>query len=95
VDTKYRDLSVTTLPREILYQLSVYSVAFGGLEPVPAVVLYAVPDGDRPEVRFRLHVAGAADRLVLLRAVPLERLVRLLRSREEARRQAIRMVGAS
>lgn len=97
LDTKYRDLSVTSLPREILYQMSVYSLAFGGAVPIPAVVLYAVPDGDRADVRIRLHVAGGGHRLVVLRAVPLDRLGALLSSSSGAARagEALRLVAVS
>lgn len=78
LDTKYRDLSRTSLPRDILYQMSVYSLAFGGGQPIPAVVLYAVPRGHRKDVEYTLHVQGGADRRIVLRSVGLEELVQAL-----------------
>lgn len=80
LDTKYRDLSATSLPRDIVYQMSVYSLAFGGQRPVPAIVLYAVPHGSRPDVRFTLRVTGGEDRRIVLRAVPLDGLIAALDS---------------
>lgn len=75
LDTKYRDLSTTALPPHMLYQMSVYSLAFGGDQPIPAVVLYALPSGAREDVRITLHVEHGLDRTLVLRAVPLDRLV--------------------
>jgi 5-methylcytosine-specific restriction enzyme subunit McrC len=70
-DTKYRDLWATKLPREILYQMSVYALAWSerGGEDVPAVVLYPVVGGDRPDMELSLRVRGAASRRIILRAV--------------------------
>ncbi|MEM6927434.1 MAG: hypothetical protein AAF602_10915 [Myxococcota bacterium] len=95
VDTKYRDLSSTSLPRDIVYQMSVYGLAFGGEVPIPAIVLYAVPEGYRPDVGFTLHVAGGGERRIVLRAVPLSRLVGVLDHREEAQRLADELVGTA
>jgi len=83
LDTKYRDLSTTSLPPSMLYQMSVYSLAFGGDRPIPAVVLYAVPSGARDDVRINLHVEHGLDRTILLRAVPLDDLVASLGTGEE------------
>ncbi len=82
MDTKYKDLSQDPLPRDILYQLTAYSLAFG--PEVPAVVLYAIPTGDRPPVRIRLNVVGAGERVIVLRAVPLDILRPRAREQERA-----------
>jgi len=89
LDTKYRDLSRTSLPRDILYQLSVYSLAFGGQRPLPAIVLYAVPSGGRRDVTYTLHVHGGVDRTIILRSVSLDALVQGLDEQARGERMAL------
>jgi len=79
---------VTSLPRDIVYQMSVYSLAFGGDDPIPVIVLYAVPDGVRPDVGFTLQVAGGRDRRIVLRAVSIGQLVDALTRRSGCRELA-------
>jgi 5-methylcytosine-specific restriction enzyme subunit McrC len=93
LDTKYRDLSATSLPREILYQMSVYSLAFGGARPVPAIVLYAVPDGTRTDSILRLNVEHGAPRVIVLRAVGLDDLAHATRDAAAAVRLARSLVA--
>lgn len=75
LDAKYRDLSVGPLPREILYQLTVYAASQGpGGE---AAILY--PKHEAPalaEERLELFAPGGsvAHAAVLLRPVPLVEL---------------------
>lgn len=83
LDTKYRDLSVTRFPPSMLYQMSVYSLAFGGERPIPSVVLYAVPSGARDDVTITLNVKHGLNRTILLRAVPLDDMVATLGTGEE------------
>mgnify|MGYP003885313119 CR=1 FL=1 len=70
-DTKYRDLWATKLPREILYQLSVYALAWSerGGEDVPAIVLYPAVGGVHPDMEMTLRVRGATPRQIILRSV--------------------------
>lgn len=93
LDTKYRDLSATSLPRDILYQMSVYSLAFGGTRPVPAIVLYAVPHGRRADTHLRLNVHHGADRDIVLRSVGLDELAACIGQPELARRLAAELVA--
>lgn len=95
-DTKYRDLWGTTLPREILYQMSVYAMGWGESEgkDVPAVVLYPSL-APRPDVELRLQVAHARPRRILLRAVEWARAAEFIVQRDEtgAKTLARRWVG--
>lgn len=70
-DTKYRDLWETQLPREILYQMSVYALAWSerGGRDVPAVVLYPAVGGVHPDMVMSLRVRGATPRRIVLRSV--------------------------
>jgi 5-methylcytosine-specific restriction enzyme subunit McrC len=71
LDTKYRDLWATSLPREILYQMSVYSLAWSEAkgQDVPAVVLYPAVGGTHPDAVLHLQVDGGKVRRIVLRAV--------------------------
>ena len=70
-DTKYRDLWATKLPREILYQMSVYALAWSesGGEDVPAIVLYPAVGGVHPDMEMTLRVRGSTRRRIILRSV--------------------------
>ena len=70
-DTKYRDLWSTRLPREILYQMSVYALAWSESrgQDVPAIVLYPAVDGEHPDMEMTLRVHGASPRRIILRSI--------------------------
>jgi 5-methylcytosine-specific restriction enzyme subunit McrC len=84
-DTKYRDLWALPLPREILYQMSVYAMAWtrGDLD-VPAIVLYPVV-GVAPDQEVRLRAADGVRRIVL-RGVDWSAAVDLVRTPDRADR---------
>lgn len=69
-DTKYKDLWETKIPREILYQMSVYALAWSESDgcSVPAIVLYPGPE-ERRDIEYGLDVHGGQARRILLRAV--------------------------
>lgn len=70
-DTKYKDLWDQALPREILYQMSVYALAWSQSQgkEVPAVVLYPTVGQPHPDMELRLRVSNGQSRQILLRAV--------------------------
>lgn len=70
-DTKYRDLWATKLPRGILYQMSVYALAWSERQgaDVPAIVLYPAVGVVHPDMVLSLDVRGAAPRRIVLRSV--------------------------
>ncbi len=70
-DTEYRDLWNTSLPREILYQVSVYALGWSEASghPVPAVVLYPAGGEEHDDVVLGLGVAGGRERHIVLRAI--------------------------
>lgn len=78
LDAKYRDLWTTSLPREMLYQLSLYAVSqgMGG----KATILYPTLDAAAREAAIQLRQPGTGSELarVMLRPVDLHHLDRLL-----------------
>lgn len=77
-DTKYRDLSI--LPREMLYQISVYALAFAqNGAPVPALLLY--PGAPRPDIVYALRPAWGPEARIIVRAVDWVAASRALRGR--------------
>ncbi len=70
-DTKYRDLWATRLPREMLYQMSVYALAWSQSRgtAVPAIVLYPAVGGEHPDMEIALRVHGTTSRRIVLRSV--------------------------
>ena len=85
-DTKYRDLWATKLPRDILYQMSVYALGWSEAEgrDVPAVVLYPqVGGGEHPDVEIDLRVAGGRTRRIVLRAVDWAAAAQKVATRDE------------
>ena len=94
-DTKYRDLWATKLPRDMLYQLSVYAFAWGGQakRPVPAIILYPEVGGRHPDQLLELRVGGAGTRRIILRAVDWGGAARHLEDRAHAMRLAERWVS--
>jgi 5-methylcytosine-specific restriction enzyme subunit McrC len=71
-DTKYRDLATRDLPREQLYQLSVYALAFAGQggASVPATILYPKTfAGPAKDEIIHLHLHGRSPAMIALRAI--------------------------
>ena len=78
LDTKYRDLWERALPREMLYQLVIYSLS---REPgSSAVILYPTLAGEAREARIDIRdpVRGAGRSTVVLRPVDMLELSRLV-----------------
>ncbi len=72
LDTKYADLAHRRPSRDVLYQASVYALAWSGTanEDVPAILLYPSPGSSLREVEIHLRIAGTArPRRILLRGV--------------------------
>lgn len=96
LDTKYRDLWNTPLPREILYQMSVYALAWSNASvPVPGTVLYPQVGGPRPDVVLALTPAQAPPTRIVLRAIDWAKAARLVHDRRggEAAELAARWAG--
>jgi len=81
LDTKYADLWQQRPSREVLYQASVYALAWSGTSQhdVPAILLYPYEGSEPCDLELRLHVAGAARaRRIILRAVDWVRASEIL-----------------
>lgn len=90
LDAKYRDLWATTLPRDMLYQLSVYAFA---QTTGPAVILYPTDDARAVEQRVRIQdpLSGLGRSSVALRPVrlsTLEELIGMAASDDRTRKRA-------
>lgn len=70
-DTKYKDLWENKVPREILYQMSIYALAWSESDgrSVPSVVLYPRPKDECRDIEYRLDVHDGQARRILLRGV--------------------------
>jgi 5-methylcytosine-specific restriction enzyme subunit McrC len=80
LDAKYRDLWENALPRDMLYQLSIYAMSYEGKS---ATILYPTTHKQakesRIEIRHPLH--GERRAMVVLRPVHLEKLGHLVTAR--------------
>ncbi|MEZ4239485.1 MAG: hypothetical protein R3F59_25675 [Myxococcota bacterium] len=84
-DTKYRDLWARPLTREILYQMSIYALAWRDAGTrVPAVVLYATQQA-RPDQELHLRLRGDDACRIVLRGVDWARAARCVQDRDGAR----------
>jgi 5-methylcytosine-specific restriction enzyme subunit McrC len=83
-DAKYRDLWTTDLPRDILYQLSVYALSQPDCKT--ATILYPTNDATASEARVSINdpVAVAQRAEVVLRPVNLDSFAELLRTPRSA-----------
>lgn len=89
-DTKYRDLWDTKLPREILYQMSVYALAWSKAGvPVPAVVLYPQVGVPRPDIVLGLTPALAPSTRIVLRGVDWVVAARMVQARRRCEASAL------
>jgi 5-methylcytosine-specific restriction endonuclease McrBC regulatory subunit McrC len=83
LDTKYRGLGSEGITREILYQLSVYAVAYaGGQEavPVPAIALYPRETSREDIIYAFRHGLHGGESLIILRPVDWAEASRALRA---------------
>lgn len=95
LDAKYRDIWNLGLPREMLYQLSLYALAQGrGV----AAILYPAPGRDAVEQRIDINdpLTLGSRGSVALRPVPLDAIERLIRApASELRSQHRRVLARS
>lgn len=88
LDTKYRDLLTKGVPEGILYQLSLYGVAFAPTEPstpVPVIGLYPGGSGGAPsseDIVYELCPPGRAAIPICMRAVDWVEASRAVRAVE-------------
>jgi len=93
LDAKYRDLSATSLPREMLYQLALYATAQGA---GAAAMLYPTDVPNRAEERLLIRDprSGVTRATVALRPVSLGRLEALINAEPSAARDRERSAFA-
>ena len=101
LDTKYRAFDVEGLTRDILYQMSVYAVAYASAhgvgEPVPAIVLYPGQGVPREDITygFRHGLRGSGGPIgespIILRAIDWVAASRTLR--EPSRQSELSLIA--
>lgn len=90
LDAKYRDLWERSLPREMLYQLSLYALSQSDCHR--AIILYPTTDATAVDQRIHIHepLYGAGRAQVVLRPVDLLHMEDLLRPPHTRAREAER-----
>jgi 5-methylcytosine-specific restriction enzyme subunit McrC len=95
LDAKYRDLWETTLPREMLYQLTVYALSQASC--TTATILYPTASASALNARIAVRdpLTGLPRGRVSLRPVQLERLAELVSAPRNAVNDRARSAFAS
>lgn len=86
LDAKYRDLWDRPLPRDMLYQLSIYALAHSDLGKSAIVYPSVSPDAVESRIQIRDALLGHQKGVVALRPLDLNALVGLLQNRQESAR---------
>ena len=88
LDAKYRDLWLHSLPREMLYQLTMYALSHSGSDR-QAVILYPTLEAAARDqtINFREPVDGADKARIVLRPVKLVELDGLIGARPSVQRE--------
>jgi len=98
LDAKYRDLWTTSLPREMLYQLSLYALSQPGASVASILYPTVAPHATEQQIEINETVGGRQRARIVLHPVNLPRLAELLdeevSSRQERYRFAQEMLPA-
>lgn len=94
LDAKYRDLWEQSLPRDMLYQLSIYALSQG--KGATATILYPSISASAREATIRINdpITGGAQGFVALQPVPLSELHDLVHDTSRRRRERGRELAA-